>query len=527
MSVPGLPQEVYEVPLYSKDPSRGLIRYHGSKDALKATPGFFSFTFYFRDAVTGEKIPKGADLYLKGLNAYANLVKQVPEFQGWKVLIYTDPFSLEQLITSLMSPKPTEYRLEETWNLIQQLAKNLDVVTFASVVWPKHQARPKRLQVNGTALRPMRSRAPFDFPNAYIFIRDADTLFEDDLKRVRNLSTYFQEDLNAWEQAFFKLLPEIQAFKGTKSLLIVGSGNVGESRLYHRDWHENELLHKKSPFGIFAGFVNVTPGVPVYKTLDAWDAFVDYVDERSIRQNNKPMNPVSANYMKEKEQNTYPIPQANLNAYIQGRYGKAAATNTTLKAKLKNVFYPFSNDQLIHRIGRDEQLYLFLLMPRALDNLVIFRIDLGETRIPEWTNGPDTQRDPLNQEFVSPMERADYHTRLFNAYKKTANTGFQTLAKVKLPPPDEMRYMRSTYKENKNHKNFLEYNTGPTEVEQTPAPKGWGSSPLESSSFNPVSPAQSPTPNETVYDPNAVGGKRKKRRTLRSKIEKRKTRKGR
>lgn len=521
MSVPGLPQEVYEVPLHSKDPSRGLIRYHGSKDALLKTPGFFSFTFYFRDAVTGEKIPKGADLYLKGLNAYANLVKQVPEFQGWKVLIYTDPFSLEQLITSLMSPKPTDTRLLDTWNLIQQLAKNLDVVTFASVVWPKHQARPKRLQVNGTALRPLRSRAPFDFPNAYVFIRDADTLFEEDLKRVRDFSTWFQEELNTWETSFFKLIPELQAFKGTSSLLIVGSGNVGLSRLYHKEWHENELLHKKSPFGVFAGFVSITPGVPVYSTMDAWDAFVEYVDERSVRENSKPMNPVIANYMENMKTTTYPIPQANLNAYI----AKRSVKNTTLKSKLKNVFYPFSNDQLVHRIGRDEQLYLFILMPKALDNLVIFRIDLGDTVPPVWTNGPESQLNFMNEKFVQPMERADYHTRLFNAYKKTANTGFQTLSKVKLLPPDNLKYRASTYQENREHANFLEYNTTP--IEPQPIVAKTLSQNIPAGASSPLPPVNTSSLNGNIYDPNAVGGKRKKRRTMRSKIEKRKTRKGR
>lgn len=572
-----LPKESYEVPLYSKDqpsrsffslyrqaPTRGTIRYHASKQVLEKVPGFFSFTFYLPDRSTMWFRGKGSNIYFRGLGVYLTLVKTVPEFQGWRLLVYTDKASLDQLLSIYAAPKPRygdgSMYGEEEWGAVQTFFKNPEFLTFVTVDWPSHSSKPGVPQVNGAVLRPLRSRAPFDFPNATIFIRDADTLFEGDLRQAFNPERmeYFQERVNAWETTFLKLIPELQAFKGTPSLLIVGSGSPGgSSRIYHKDWHENEILHKKSPFGIFAGFVNITPGVPVYQTKDAWDEFVDYVEQRSVRQMNKPMNPLVREYLRTHKNKSYPVSKEDLNAYIKEVASYSSNPNAreqSLRGQLKNIFYPFSNDGTKHSIGRDEQMYLFILMPKALENLVIFKIDLEDTTPPVWTNVATSKLDPKNPNFTDPYERANYHSRLFNAYRKTLNTGFQTISKVKLKKPKEDE---SLYNE-EQQTNILEYNEEPLQplesqeyLTPTPPvnttnwntanwmygptgrPSKWGPAVLQypgnsESHLNDPSLPRPQTPLPTNgNNPVVSGGKRKARKTrrqVRSKIEKRKTR---
>jgi hypothetical protein len=386
------------VPLYRPNPKEGSIEYLAPKAALDAAEGFFSFTFYIRDDILGERTPKGAHLYLKGLNYYRSLLSKAP-FNTWKLLIYTDKSTFENLLELQKKdlstlPQSTRSELSPIKEFSGYLFRDPAVV-FAIVTWPKHQKRLYKPSINGSALRPMRSRAPFDFPDKFIFIRDADTTFDEELKRLNYGGLYrtendkynkeahdkvkeeFAEKIYTWEKSFFEILPQIQKYLKKDGLLIIGTGSVSPwMSTYKREWHINELEEKDAPFGIFAGYVSVTPGVPVYKTMEAWDEFIEYVNARSVRKNNTPTSMFERNYSHTKE----PLTAAQLNALkeeVIARYKNRNAGEKAVKAKLDNIFYSFSNNDMIYSIGRDEQLYLFNIMPKSIDNLFIYHYDLG------------------------------------------------------------------------------------------------------------------------------------------------------
>ncbi len=438
----------FEVPLHSQRPEEGSITYLISPENVNSIQGFFCFTFYIRDPVTGENIPKRPALYLKGLYSYTKILKDV--FANWKVLIYTDQFTFDQLkvIEAQKENKGTLYE-RETWSALQSLFRNRDSLVFAIVNWPQHQRRKGRPQVEGTALRPFRSRAPFDFPDKTIFIRDADTLFEAKLKKVflkrENLVDTFTTMLYTWESTFYSLLPEIQekATQGRPALIAgTGSANVGElmnkTEIYLRNWHTNELLNKFAPFGVFAGFINVTPNVPLYKNKKVWDEFVDYVNERS-----KPIH-----------------------------------------TRSEEDIVVFSNNGKVQSIGRDEQLYLFILLPQALENLVFFHVNLEDT--------------------TPPVFDEPFHVSSLKQYEEALKNGFLEKPKSK-----------QESNEAPNLSNWFLPNATLSAPPNAP--------PMKSLFNNLLIPGTIPGFNNTKL--GLGGGRRRKRKTLRLKFEKRNTRK--
>jgi hypothetical protein len=390
----------YTVPLYSKDPREGFIEYRAPREILMAVPGFFSFTFYIRDNILGEHTTKATDLYLKGLHYYRQILSKEP-FSGWKLLIYTDKYTYVQLhelhtldISTLSRSKQDELKILQKYS--KYLLEDPNVI-FAVVDWPRHQRRMGRPSVNGPALRPMRSRAPFDFPDKYVFIRDADTTWDGRLTRLNFGGLYrtendkynekaheeakreFVDDLHKWEASLFTTIPKIQKYMKTEGVLIVGTGSASlYENIYKRQWHSNELEDKDSPLGIFAGYVTVTPGVPVYRDLKAWDEFIEYMNLRSVRNNTMGKSMFERSYSETKDrlsaENIAKLYNERLGKFKNKEYGAKV-----LKEMLENVYYPFSNNEKIHSIGRDEQLYLFILMPKSLDHLFIYHYKLGDS----------------------------------------------------------------------------------------------------------------------------------------------------
>jgi hypothetical protein len=423
----------YKVPITTKNPEEGSIEYMAPKEALDEAEGFFSFTFYIRATWS-----EGKDnyLYLKGMDYYRKILSD-PPFSTWKLIIFTDVYTYREIqeikslnletIKDQMERRSVEL-MKEYFILLTEDPK----VIFAVVNWPRHQRRKEIPQINGGALRPFRSRLPFDFPTKYVFIRDADTFFEGSLKELGYGGLYrtpegeynkeghnkvkreFGEFLYKWETHFYNLLPSIQERVKQKGLLIVGSGRAGfHTNKYKRDWHSNELLGKDAPFGVFAGFVNITPGVPVFQTYSAWDDFIEYVDARSVRNNNHPKSKLNLEYLARRmyrngTPKSTPINKENLITYRKTKVDKFLNKMKGEEYVLgmeKELYYNFSNNNSINRIGRDEQLYLFTLMPRAFDNLFIFRIDLDDKDFPKVN--------------------FDYDDMMKSEYKAALNTGFQ------------------------------------------------------------------------------------------------------
>lgn len=390
----------YTVPLYSRDPREGSIEYRAPKEVLREAAGFFSFTFYIRDDILGERTPKGTDLYLKGLHYYRQILSKEP-FDKWKLLIYTDKHTYVQLYELQTLDTSTLYRSKrEEVQILKRYSGYLlgdPNVIFAVVDWPRHQKRLGRPSVNGPALRPMRSRAPFDFPDKYIFIRDADTTWDGRLTQLNFGGLYrtendrynenaheaakqeFVNDLRIWEASLLTTIPKIQEYLKTEGAMIVGTGSTSiYERMYKRQWHANELEDKDSPLGIFAGYVSITPGVPVYRDLRAWDEFIEYMNVRSVRRNNMGKSMFERSYSTKAERLT-PENIAKLYNERLGKFKNKEHGAKVLKEMIENVYYPFSNNEKIHSIGRDEQLYLFILMPKSLDNLFIYHYKLGNS----------------------------------------------------------------------------------------------------------------------------------------------------
>lgn len=387
-------KEKFQVPLHSEKPEEGSITYLFPKSDMDTVGGIFSFTFYIVNEYS-------YFIYILGIYIYSQIIKEtlnseVNPFSDWKILIYTDQFTYNIL---------ESYRKDNFY--IEYLLTDPNV-RFAVVNWPSQQTIQKDSAINGPALRPFRSRAPFDFPTKLIFIRDADTLFPSHLKSLewngewglpkeRNPINLEKEQFNRlndvikgigkWEREFYNEIPGIQTFLG-KPPLIIGAGYIyGDNirgRLYFRAWHTNQLLDKTAPFGVFAGFVNVSPGIPLYQSVKPWDEFVDFQNQRSFRmktasefqlqygvytpeQIEAKTKKLLKNYENEMKN------QGETKEEINFRIKQSRRSyNEQKKTMLKNVF---SNIWLDGRIGRDEQLYLFLFLPKVLEYVYFYKID--------------------------------------------------------------------------------------------------------------------------------------------------------
>ena len=342
----------WQVPVDSRAPEEGTITYLQEESELKKAKGFFSFSYYSHNKLLGQQgrdkgASEGASIYIWGMYLYTKLLEE-PAFCGWKILIYTDQYTYEKL-----SAVPADSR---DYSQIQELKRNLNVI-FAIINWDRHSRVEKK--INGGVLRTFRARAPFDFPDKSIFIRDADTFFEKMVGRLKQPPQYFGgineflaylkmviKEIKEWEVGYLTTIQEIQTRLG-KPLLIVGTGSnliVGfkgsstNKTLYKQKYHDNEVTGIELPFGIFAGLVSVLPGVPIYQDMNVWNECVDYLNTRSVKGN--------------------------------------------LITKANNTYHQFSDNDRIESIGRDEQMYLYILMRLSKDNLFIYDIDLGDLTVP-------------------------------------------------------------------------------------------------------------------------------------------------
>lgn len=447
---------MFQIPLHSKKPEEGTIDYLFDKETVVSTEGLFSFTFYLEKDIT-----RGF-LYILGIYIYSQILKKDP-FAKWKILIYTDSYSYDKMKAFLEEKVSTEvpknlpfheiYYAErdilleqETQKYLRLLFNNPDIL-FAVVSWPSQMRQKNTPKVNGFALRPFRSRAPFDFPAQLVFIRDADTLFQQALIKFqntlidpsrRNTTEYYSyikgtrpvdimnnekrnmlltsliEGIGKWETDFYSEVPAIQAFIG-KPPLIVGAGTISTGELYVKNWHANELLEKKAPFGIFAGFVNVVPGNPLFQTVEAWDEFVDYQTRRSyaIPKASRFQLTYGVFTPENEEQKTKELldtwaEEAKLLGYKGNRLeaniqNKRAEYNEMKKNILLNVY---SNNLHTQRIGRDEQLYLFVFLPKVLDSVYFYKIH-------------------LNDSFLDTKANYNFHQAMRSSYTESMEKGFQ------------------------------------------------------------------------------------------------------
>ena len=184
--------------------------------------GVFSFVFYYRGELKYKISNVEYNLmeeskWFKGLTTYIQFVHDSthPFFNSTAVVIYTDI---------------------HTFDILKDYWKEYPRVIFAVTTWQRYQDKPN--QVEDSILRCMRYHALKAFPNAWVAIRDADTLFEDELGQ--NLSKNnsgklikpeFTQKIAKWEHTF------LTAFLNKE--IISQSLCVGTGIRYVKYWHKN------------------------------------------------------------------------------------------------------------------------------------------------------------------------------------------------------------------------------------------------------------------------------------------------
>lgn len=226
------------------DPSKGQIVYTMNTNA--APTGIISTAYYFRSTDEGKQQDSQwtkTDIYKKGILQYLKLT-DAPEFTGWKVIIYLDMQTLETPIMKDVTAPNYQIHLEE-WNTI---AKHPNVI-FGVVQWPEFSVgNGDGYIMDNAIIRALRMKALMDFPNIPVFIRDADTLFENILK-----TREIVEDLVKWEFTLKTQLERID--RDTPCQIIIAS-----QPNYHRQWHVNPITGQKTT-GCYAGVTSTLGGI--------------------------------------------------------------------------------------------------------------------------------------------------------------------------------------------------------------------------------------------------------------------------
>lgn len=297
--------------------------------------GVFAFSFYIPyEAPSLEGNP-----YLLGITLYADVIqKKGSLFSKWKVVLYTDAFTLRVL----ESNKDTSLL-------------NNPSVYLVIVSWPYYETVPGK--VNEDMLRCMRFRAFFDFPNLPVFVRDADTLWAiTDYATQQKLMNKEPEFVSEWETNFFRGAQEHP-----------NTWIFGTSAAYISHWHITKRTGLKTPVGAFAGFQSVMPTVPCFTSNRLWEKALDYITSLSKRTNKG-----------------------------------------------------FSNERDTSRIGKDEQLLVYIFLPACWDSLFFFEVDLfGDRRFALDAHGTGEVTFPTY------IFRRGNNSNLRALFRKAVNTGFQ------------------------------------------------------------------------------------------------------
>ena len=233
------------IPIDPASKDAGSIDYIYNTDT--DAKGVFVSTYYFRDDGSFQGQDKKwakTDIYKSGLLHYLKLTEQAP-FQGWKLVLYIDAISWKNPINKTNQGSASYQKHLTEWNAISS-HPNLVV---AVVNWPEYSVGENDGQtIDNAILRALRIKALADFARIPVFIRDADTLFEN-LVKVRPI----YEELLAWEAKFKETLETITASKG-ETLIIASQPN------YHRQWHVHPTTGQNTP-GCYAALTSTLGGL--------------------------------------------------------------------------------------------------------------------------------------------------------------------------------------------------------------------------------------------------------------------------
>ena len=310
-----------EVPISTTQ--AGSFVYTKGFPADKSIRGVFSFTFYVRSPDDLQ-----SNIYVRGISLYEKAIQRERSvFEGWRIIVYMDRLT-HKILTEV------------------DLFVNNPIYECVIVEWPYYDPDPAPGlgQINPDVLRCMRLRAFFDFSTVPVFLRDADTVWADTLASYNKRLTVEPETVYQWEANY---LEGASHFPNT----LIFSTSLG----YQRFWHANELEKRKAPLGAFAGLQSAMPVVPCFQDPDVWNEAMDYILKRSVRSEKK---------LNKNEE---------IETYVDG-YRRVEV------ARKNDVVIRYSNELSRIRHGKDEQILLFVFLPRCLDHTFFFEFDMFAQR---------------------------------------------------------------------------------------------------------------------------------------------------
>jgi hypothetical protein len=335
------------------NPSFGTFTYSRRFMEDPIVEGVFVFTLYFSSPYPNQfhinKRSRKLNVYLKGLSYYHQLINTPDSrFQNWRMIIYTDNETLN-------------YLKYETQTNVGPMLVNDEKVDVVVVKWPYYSESDDAYSLRHDVLRAMRLRALFDFNHIPVFIRDADTIWVyykfDEMGRLENKRLQYPfEIVNKWETNFLEGALKVQHDTSPAGSPERGIFFFASDIYYHRHWHKNKRSERLAPLGTFAGFVNVLPSVECLRTYDLWNDCVKYI-----------LTVSSITHIKKGE-----------------KY--------------------YSNDGVSEKIGKDEQLLTFIILPACREQMFFFELDIDKKLQGEY--GYRVKNEVRN----SPNDRSPFKT---------------------------------------------------------------------------------------------------------------------
>jgi len=272
----------------------GSVKYIDPDDTTKGTitykikgadpVGVFSSAYYFRetDCLTctdykGQDSPwVKTDIYKTGILQYLRITEQ-PEFAGWKVILYIDQHSIENPIFKVSNQN--NQRIQKHNKEWAEIEAHPNII-FAVINWPEYTVGSKGdgKTIDNAVIRALRMKAFHDFPKIPVFVRDADTLFENLLKNSKILDgdpPLFKK-MALWESTLLQAITKIFS-DPTKSykFLIASQPN------YQRQWHVHPDTGVKTT-GCYAAVTSSIGNIPEWEDGTLWRKCLAYIRKHSI-----------------------------------------------------------------------------------------------------------------------------------------------------------------------------------------------------------------------------------------------------
>lgn len=288
------------------DPTKGTITY---KIKGQEPKGVFSSAYYFRetDCVTctdykGQDSPwVKTDVYKTGLLQYLRITEQ-PEFQGWALVIYIDQHSIENPVFKNSSQENSK-RIEKHNREWAEIENHPNVI-FAVINWPEYSVGSKgdNKTIDNAIIRALRMKAFHDFPRIPVFVRDADTLFENLVKddSILNGNPPLYKKMALWEHTLLQEITKIFTDPANEYRILIAS-----QPNYQRQWHVHPDTGVKTT-GCYAAVTSSIGNIPEWTDGSLWRKCLAYIRKHSkvLQEGNerKPNNISKPGYIGKDEQ---------------------------------------------------------------------------------------------------------------------------------------------------------------------------------------------------------------------------------